>query len=115
MLKAQGDQIARAIGRVDAATDVKVLQLTGLPMLDIQIDRDAIAHYGINVADVEQLIQTAVAGTEASTVLQGFKRFELVVRLPPRARKHASDFTNLLVAGAAGQKIRLRPSPSRSV
>jgi cobalt-zinc-cadmium resistance protein CzcA len=93
VLKAQADQVARAVGRVDGATDVKVQQLTGLPMLDIQIDRDAIARYGINVADVEQLVQTAVAGTEATTVLQGFKRFELVVRLPEALRAHAGDFS----------------------
>ena len=105
MLKAQANQVAHAIGSVAGATDVKVQQLTGLPMLDIHIDRDAIARYGINVADVEQLIQTAVAGTEATTVLQGFKRFELVVRLPPNVREHPSDFANLLVSGAGGQKI----------
>ena len=107
VLKTQADRVAHAIDAVSGATDVKVQQVSGLPMLDIQIDRDAIARYGINVADVEQLVQTAVAGTEATTVLQGFKRFELVVRLPQGMREHASDFANLLVSGAGGQKIPL--------
>ena len=107
VLKATADETARVVGHVAGADDVKVQQVTGLPMLQIAIDRDAIARYGINVADVEELIQTAVSGTEATRVLQGFKRFELVVRLPPEVRERAGDFGNLLVSGAAGQKVPL--------
>ena len=107
VLKTAADDTARAIGRIAGADDVKVQQVTGLPMLQVDIDRDAIARYGINVADVEELIQTAVAGTEATRILQGFKRFELVVRLPPEIRQHAGDFGNLLVTGATGQKVPL--------
>ena len=54
-------------------------------MLQVTIDRAAIARYGINVADVQQLIQTAIAGTEATRVLEGFRSFELVVRLTPKS------------------------------
>lgn len=107
MLKERADRIAGIVGRVPGANDVKVQQLTGLPVLNIRIDRDAIARLGINVADVEQTIQTAVAGTPATTVLQGFKRFQLVVRLPAAIRTRAGDFGNLLVSGANGQKIPL--------
>ena len=107
VLKAEGDKIAGIVGRVSGANDVKVQQLTGLPVLNIRIDRDAIARLGINVADVEQTIQTAVAGTPATTVLQGFRRFALVVRLPPEIRARAGDFANLLVSGANGQKVPL--------
>ncbi len=106
-LKKAGDQTAKLIARVAGADDVKVQQVTGLPMLQITIDRDAIARYGINVADVEELIQTAVAGTEATRIFQGVKRFELVVRLPPAIRQRPSDFGNLLVAGANGHKVPL--------
>lgn len=106
-LKDQADQTARLVARVRGADDVKVQQVTGLPMLQIMIDRDAIARYGINVADVEELIQTAVAGTEATRILQGVKRFELVVRLPPAIRQNPADFGNLLVGAANGQKVPL--------
>lgn len=106
-LKAAADETARAIAGITGADDVKVQQVTGLPMLQIDIDRAAIGRYGINVADVEELVQTAVAGTEATRVLQGAKRFELVVRLPPEIRRHAADFGNLLVAAPNGQKIPL--------
>lgn len=105
VLKEQGDRIGGTVARVPGANDVKVQQLTGLPVLNIRIDRDAIARLGINVADVEQTIQTAVAGTPATTVLQGFKRFGLVVRLPSAIRTRASDFASLLVSGANGQRV----------
>lgn len=72
-----------------------------------RIDRAAIARYGINVADVQQVIQTAIAGTEATRILQGFRRFELVVRLKSEVRQNAGDFANLLVSAPNGQRIPL--------
>ena len=71
-LREQADRTARIVGKVAGAADVKVEQISGLPMLQVKIDRAAIARYGINVADVQQLIQTAIAGTEATRVLEGF-------------------------------------------
>jgi cobalt-zinc-cadmium resistance protein CzcA len=106
-LREQADQIARIIGKVRGAADVKAEQISGLPMLQITIDRAAIARYGINVADVQQIIQTAIAGTEATRVLDGFRRFGLVVRLSPDVRKNAQDFSNLLVSAPGGQRIPL--------
>jgi cobalt-zinc-cadmium resistance protein CzcA len=76
-------------------------------VLSIKANRAAIARYGINVADVQQLIQTAIAGTQASTVLEGFKRFDLVARLTPESRNSAQAFANLLVSTPTGQKIPL--------
>ncbi len=106
-LRAQAAQTAQAIATVPGAADIQVQQVTGLPFLSIQIDREAIARYGINVSDVQELIQTAIAGTQASTVLDGFRRFALVVRLDKASRANAEDFGDLLVSSAAGQKIPL--------
>jgi heavy metal efflux system protein len=106
-LREQADRTARIVGKVAGAGDVKVEQISGLPMLQVTIDREAIARYGINVADVQQLIQTAIAGTEATRVLEGFRRFELVVRLTPSVRQNAQDFSNLLVSAPNGQRIPL--------
>jgi cobalt-zinc-cadmium resistance protein CzcA len=106
-LREQADRTARVIGKVSGGADVKVEQTSGLPVLQVTIDRAAIARYGINVAEVQQLIQTAIAGTEATRVLEGFRRFELVVRLTPAVRQNADDFGNLLVSAPNGQRIPL--------
>src|SRR6202049_4063693 len=106
-LREQSDRTARILGKVAGAADVKVQQISGLPMLQVKIDREAIARYGINVADVQLIIQTAIAGTEATRVLEGFRRFGLVVRLTPAVRQTAQDFSSLLVSATNGQKIPL--------
>lgn len=106
-LKAAGEQIAHTISAVKGASDVKVEQVTGLPVLEINIDRDRIARYGINVADVQEVIQTAVAGTDAGRILDGFRRFDLVVRLPRSLRSNQQQFGNLLVSSPTGQRIPL--------
>jgi cobalt-zinc-cadmium resistance protein CzcA len=94
-LREQGGQTARILSKVPGAADVKVEQTSGQPVLQVNINRASIARYGINVADVQQVIQTAIAGTEATRALEGFRRFELVVRLRPEVRQNARDFANL--------------------
>ncbi|MCL4850199.1 MAG: CusA/CzcA family heavy metal efflux RND transporter, partial [Bryobacteraceae bacterium] len=106
-LREQADRAAKAIAQVNGVADLKVQQVSGQPVLSIRTDREAIARYGINVADVQELIQTAIAGSEAGRVFEGFKRFSLVVRLDPSVRASPSDFKNLLVTTASGQKIPL--------
>ena len=106
-LREQADRTARILGKVPGAADLKVEQTSGQPVLQVKIDREAIARYGINVADVQQVVQTAIAGTEATRVLEGFRRFELVVRLKPEVRQTSQDFGNLLVSAPSGQKIPL--------
>ncbi|HWB84445.1 MAG TPA: CusA/CzcA family heavy metal efflux RND transporter [Bryobacteraceae bacterium] len=106
-LREQADRTARILGKVPGAADVKVEQTSGQPVLQVKIEREAIARYGINVADVQQVVQTAIAGTEATRVLEGFRRFELVVRLKPEVRQTSQDFGNLLVSAPNGQKIPL--------
>jgi cobalt-zinc-cadmium resistance protein CzcA len=76
-------------------------------MLQIDVDRDAIARHGINVADVQELVQTAIAGTAATRIMQGVRRFELVVRLPDEIRSEESDFGALLVSAPSGVNIPL--------
>ena len=106
-LRQRAEAVGKAVSSVRGAADLKIQQVTGQPVLSIKANREAIARYGINVSDVQQLIQTAIAGTEATTVLEGFKRFDLVVRLIPEARDSPQDFANLLVSTPSGQKIPL--------
>ena len=110
-----GNRVAAVAGRVQGAEDVKVQQITGLPMLQIKVNREAIARYGINVADVHEIIQSAIAGTQATEVLEGFMRFGLVVRFPFSARRDPEAIGNLLVNAPDGQKIPLSQLASISI
>ena len=107
VLLEEANEIARVVGAVAGAADVKVQQIAGLPMLQIAVDRKAAARYGINVADVNEVVQTAVAGTEATTVLEGFTRFALTVRFPRELRQDSEAIGNLLVIGADGARVPL--------
>ncbi len=101
------DRIVAILKQVQGSADVKAQQITGLPVLQIEINRDAVARNGINVSDVQEVIQSAIAGTEATQVLEGFMRFALVVRYPEWARNDSEAIGNLLVSGSGGQKIPL--------
>lgn len=103
----QANRIAGVIGRVPGAQDAKVQQVTGLPLLQIRVRRDQIARYGINVSDVQQIVQSAIAGTRATTVLEGFMRFDAVVRFQPASRDSVEDMSSLLVSGLSGDKMPL--------
>ncbi|HWQ54338.1 MAG TPA: CusA/CzcA family heavy metal efflux RND transporter [Bryobacteraceae bacterium] len=107
VLRDQAARSAKVLQAIQGATEARVQQVSGLPVLQIRIDRDKIARYGINVADVQELVQSAIAGTEATKVLEGFMRFDLVVRLPEWARKDAEAIGNLLVSAPGGQRIPL--------
>lgn len=71
---------------IDGAVDIKVEQVTGLPVLSIVPNRKRMHLYGLNIADVQEIVQTAMGGREAGTVFEGDRRFDLVVRLPESLR-----------------------------
>jgi cobalt-zinc-cadmium resistance protein CzcA len=79
-------RIGRLLQDVPGAADVKVEQTSGLPMLNVVVDRTAIARYGLNVADVQDVIAVAVGGRPAGLVFEGDRRFALVIRLPETLR-----------------------------
>ncbi|TYQ05641.1 UNVERIFIED_ORG: cobalt-zinc-cadmium resistance protein CzcA [Zoogloea ramigera] len=98
-------KIAATLGSVAGAAEVKVEQTTGLPMLTVQIDREKTARYGLNVGDVQDTIATAIGGTEAGTLFEGDRRFDIVVRLPDAQRQDLEALRRLpvpLPRGAAG-------------
>ena len=91
------NKIASILRSVNGSADVKVEQTTGLPMLDIDINKDAIARYGLNVSDVLDLVSAAVGGKEAGLVFEGDRRFPIVVRLPEYLRQDIAALQNLPV------------------
>ena len=79
-------QIAEELRQVPGAADIKIEQLAGMPMITIDIDRAAVARYGLNVQDVQEVVEIALGGVAAGQVLEGDRRFELVVRMPEELR-----------------------------
>ncbi|WP_158178009.1 CusA/CzcA family heavy metal efflux RND transporter [Pseudomonas viridiflava] len=103
-------KIAAAMQKLPGASEVKVEQTTGLPVLTINIDRDKAARYGLNVADVQDAIATALGGRQAGTLYEGDRRFDMVVRLSEQLRTDVAGLSSLLIpvpasAGSINQQI----------
>jgi heavy metal efflux system protein len=81
-----GEEIAARIEHVQGASEVKVEQTTGLPVLSIVIDRQKAARYGLNVTDIQDVVAAAVGGSRSGTLFEGDRRFDIVVRLPETLR-----------------------------
>lgn len=97
VLNATAAKIAAAMQKVNGASEVKVEQTTGLPVLTINIDRDKAARYGLNVGDVQDTIAVAVGGRKAGTLYEGDRRFDMVVRLSDAMRKDIDGLSALLI------------------
>ncbi|TDV44521.1 cobalt-zinc-cadmium resistance protein CzcA [Pseudomonas helmanticensis] len=97
VLNATAAKIATAMQKVNGASEVKVEQTTGLPVLTINIDRDKAARYGLNVGDVQDTIAVAVGGRQAGTLYEGDRRFDMVVRLSDAMRKDIDGLSALLI------------------
>lgn len=106
-LKETAEQINRVVSKVRGAEDVKVEAVTGLPQLQIKPDRAAIARYGINVEDVNMLVESIVAGKEAGQVYEGEQRFNMVVRLGEATSRNVEAIKNLLVPSPNGARVPL--------
>ncbi len=99
-------RIGRLLQNVPGAADVKVEQTSGLPILSVVIDRAAIARYGLNITDVQDVLAVAVGGRNAGLVFEGDRRYALVVRLPETLRGDLTALRQLpipLPPGASGQ------------
>lgn len=94
---ATASKVASVLRSVSGGADVKVEQTTGLPMLDVELDKEAIARFGLNVSDVLDIISIAIGGREAGLVFQGDRRFHILVRLPDRIRDDLDALAELPV------------------
>jgi cobalt-zinc-cadmium resistance protein CzcA len=107
VLKDKGDAVARALAKVRGATDVNVEKVSGLAYLQIEVDREKIARYGINVSEVHDVIETAIGGKEASKVYDGMKVFGLAVRFPEAARNDVQAIRDILIPSPSGALVPL--------
>lgn len=107
VLKAKADEIVRSVQAVKGAEDVKAEATSGLPQLQIKPDRSAIARYGLNVEDVNNLVESVVAGKQAGQVYQGEQRFNLVVRLNQESGKDVDSIRGLILTAPNGSRVAL--------
>ena len=99
--------VGSKIKSVEGVEDLYVEEVTGLPQINIQMNRDKISQYGMNIEDVNNAIETAFAGTSAGLVYEGERRFDLVVRLDKNYRTDITDVQNLYVSTPQGNQIPL--------
>ena len=107
VLARKADAVAAVLAKVRGAADINIEKISGLAYLQIEIDREKIASYGINVAEVNEIIETAIGGKEASTVYEGLKVFGLAVRFPESARNDVEPIRQILVPSPSGALIPL--------
>jgi len=108
VLQAKGKAIKQAMEKVPGSTDLTLVHELGQPNLSIKIDRAKIARYGLNVEDINKLIEAAIGGDVATEVAQGEKQFDLLVRLQPRYRDNPQQIGEIPVATPGGQQIPLK-------
>jgi cobalt-zinc-cadmium resistance protein CzcA len=98
VLNDTANKIASVIKNIPGASEVKVEQTTGLPMLTVNIDREKTSRYGLNVGDVQDAVAIAIGGKEAGTVFQGDRRFDIIVRLPENLRSDIEAIKRLPIS-----------------
>jgi cobalt-zinc-cadmium resistance protein CzcA len=106
-LKATADEISRVLASIEGTRDLRVERVTGQQYLTITIDRQAIARYGMNVADVNAAIETALGGSVATEIYEGERRFQAVVRYPERFRNGIDAIAGTLLKSPNGALVPL--------
>lgn len=106
-LKAKADEIAAVVGEVRGAADVQADQISGTPQLLIKVDREAVARWGLNVEEVQQVIRAAVGGEIAGQVFEGVRRFEILVRYPQEYRDTPEAISAIVVPTPDGANVPL--------
>jgi cobalt-zinc-cadmium resistance protein CzcA len=107
VLEQLGTQVHGLLAKVRGAADLQMEVLSGAAQVQIDVDRTAIARYGLNVSDVRALVETAIGGSVASEVVDGPRRFEVLVRFPDDVRGDPERLGRLLLTAPAGERVPL--------
>ena len=104
-LLSSGNEVARVLGAIPGAEGVKVEQVAGLPVLSVEPNREALARFGLNVTDIQDVLAAATGGEAAGQIFEGDRRFSLIVRLPERLRSDLDALERLpvLLPGESGR------------
>ena len=106
-LESKAQEIARVLEHVPGAADVQAETLSGSAQLQILLNREQLSRYGLNVADLQDLIETAIGGKVATTAIDGQRRFDVLVRFSPDWRGDPEKIAELPVTAPAGERLRL--------
>lgn len=123
VLTRTGERIVQVLERIPGASDVKLEQVAGLPVLTLQMDRKAMSRYGLNVSDVQDVVEIAIGGKIAGEIFEGDRRFDLVVRLPEDIREDVEKLKRIPIPlpgsdshpGADSVKARMSYVPLSAV
>ncbi len=107
VLERVGARVLDVIAQVPGAADTQVEVLSGAAQLEIVLDRDAIARYGLHVTDVQEVVEAAIGGREATELLDGARRFPVVIRLPEAQRQSPDAIARLIVSAPGGERVPL--------
>ena len=107
-LKQKADEIVRVLNGIEGASDIRVERLSGQQYLVIDIDRRTIARYGINVADINDVIETAIGGRVSTEIYEGERRFGANVRFPPQFRNNPAAIGAIMLESPNGARVPLR-------
>ncbi len=108
LLKKKADEIARLASSITGVGDIRLERVTGQQYLDVKIHRKIIARHGINVADVQAIIETAIGGKIATQVYEGERRFNMVLRFPAEYRNNIEAIRDIELISPNGAKVPLR-------
>ncbi len=107
-MEAKADQVYKILKTVNGITDLGVIKNIGQPELDINLNQQKMALYGVATADADAVIALAIGGQTASTLYEGIRLFDIKVRLPEQYRKTPEDIGNLLVPTQSGSKVPIK-------
>jgi len=105
VLEARAQEIRRTLEKVPGIADVGLFKELGQPTLNVTVDRIAAQRFGLNVADVENVVVNAVGGNAQSQILEGERVFDLFLRLPPEVRSNPGDIGRLLIDAPDGSRV----------
>ena len=100
-----GDRVETVVNGIEGAADAKLEQVTGLPLMTITPNLDALARYGLSIEDVQQTVSVALGGATAGQVFDGDRRFDIVVRLPEGQRQDPKALASLPIAVPVGVEV----------
>jgi cobalt-zinc-cadmium resistance protein CzcA len=107
LLEERADQVVNAMRQVKGIEDLGVFRVLGQPNIDVEVDRTQAARHQINVADVQDAVQTAVGGTALTQVLRGEARYDLVMRYLPKYRDTKEAIENIRLVSPIGERVAL--------